>query len=84
MLHNQGVTVQKAREEITPKEIQKIIESIEGLPNEPMISRLAAAVHEAGKIYDRMQRTFWPGSQILLPFYIPDQKISGSADSQDH
>ena len=40
LLHNQGVKIQKAREEITPKEIQNIIESIEGLPNEPMISRL--------------------------------------------
>ena len=40
LLHNQGVKIQKAREEITPKEIQHIIESIEGLPNEPMVSRL--------------------------------------------
>ena len=40
LLHNQGVKIQKAREEITPKEIQQIIESIEGLPNEAMISRL--------------------------------------------
>ena len=40
LLHNQGVKIQKAREEITPKEIQNIIESIEGLPNEPMVSRL--------------------------------------------
>ena len=40
LLHNQGVKIQKAREEITPKEIQNIIESIEGLPNESMVSRL--------------------------------------------
>ena len=40
LLHNQGVQIQKAKEEITPKEIQQIIESIEGLPNEAMISRL--------------------------------------------
>ena len=40
LLHNQGVKIQKAKEEITPKEIQQIIESIEGLPNEAMISRL--------------------------------------------
>ena len=40
LLHNQGVKLQKAKEEITPKEIQQIIESIEGLPNEAMISRL--------------------------------------------
>lgn len=40
LLHNQGLKIQKAKEEITPKEIQQIIESIEGLPNEAMISRL--------------------------------------------
>ena len=40
LLHNQGVKIQKAKEEITPKEIQQIIESIEGLSNEAMISRL--------------------------------------------
>lgn len=40
LLHNQGVKIQKAKEEIAPKEIQQIIESIEGLPNEAMISRL--------------------------------------------
>ena len=40
LLHNQGVKIQKAKEEISPKEIQQIIESIEGLPNEAMISRL--------------------------------------------
>ena len=40
LLHNQGVKIQKAKEKITPKEIQQIIESIEGLPNEAMISRL--------------------------------------------
>lgn len=41
LLHNQGVPVHKAKEEITPKEIQEILENIQGLPNEPMISRLA-------------------------------------------
>lgn len=40
LIRNQGVKVEKSREEITPKEIQKILESIEGLPNEPQISRL--------------------------------------------
>lgn len=40
MLHNQGLKVQKAREHITPKEIQKILGSIQGDPNEPLISRM--------------------------------------------
>lgn len=40
LLRNQGVKVQKAQEEISPKEIQEILEQIQGLPNETMISRL--------------------------------------------
>lgn len=40
LLHNQGVNIQKSKAEITPKEIQQIVEGIEGLPNEAMISRL--------------------------------------------
>lgn len=41
LIHNQGIPIQKEKAEITPKEIQSILESIEGMPNEPLISRLA-------------------------------------------
>ena len=40
LLHHQGIQIRKSRQEITPKEIQEILESIQGLPNETMISRL--------------------------------------------
>ena len=40
LLRNQGISVVKSGEEITPKEIQTILEKIEGLPNEAQISRL--------------------------------------------
>ena len=40
LLRNQGVAVQKMGQEITPKEIQQILEQIQGLENEPQISRL--------------------------------------------
>lgn len=40
LLRNQGVAVQKTGQEITPKEIQQILEQIQGLENEPQISRL--------------------------------------------
>lgn len=40
LLHHQGIQVRKSGQEITPKEIQEILESIQGLPNEPMISRM--------------------------------------------
>ena len=83
LLHNQGVKIQKAKEEITPKEIQQIIESIEGLPNEAMISRLVLRSMKQAKYTTEcsghfglaVHRTFWPVVQVLLPFYISDQKI---------
>ena len=40
LLRNQGISVVKSGEEITPKEIQTILEKIEELPNEAQISRL--------------------------------------------
>ena len=49
-----------------------------------MISRLTAAFHEAGKIYHRMQRTFWPGSQsiiAILPLRSADIRIFRSTGS---
>ena len=49
LLHNQGVPVQKHGQEITPKEIQTILESIEGLPNEPQISRLTLRTMKQAK-----------------------------------
>lgn len=39
-IRNQKIPVHKAHEEITPLEIQKILDSIEGEPAEPLISRL--------------------------------------------
>jgi ribonuclease R len=41
LLHSQGIAVQKSKESISPSEIQKLLESIEGQPNEAQISRLA-------------------------------------------
>ena len=38
LLHNEGVNIQKSGQEITPGEIQEILESIEGMPNEAQIS----------------------------------------------
>lgn len=40
LLRNQGISVRKTREEISPKEIQSLLEGIQGMPNEPQISRL--------------------------------------------
>lgn len=39
-IRNQDIPVAKAREEITPLEVQEILKEIEGEPTEPLISRL--------------------------------------------
>ena len=49
LLHNQGIKVQKAKEEITPKEIQRFLEEIEGMPNEAQISRLTLRTMKQAK-----------------------------------
>ena len=49
LLHNQGIDVRKSGQEITPKEIQEILESIQDLPNETMISRLTLRTMKQAK-----------------------------------
>ena len=40
LIREQGIKVEKRSHEITPGEVQKILTSIEGTPEEPLISRL--------------------------------------------
>lgn len=75
LLHNQGVKIQKAKEEITPKEIQQIIESIEGLPNEAMISRLVLRSMKQAKYTTECSGHFGLAAKYYCQFYISDQKI---------
>lgn len=49
ILHSQDVTIQKAKEKISPKEIQKLLSSIEGEPNEAMISRMTLRTMQQAK-----------------------------------
>ena len=53
--------------DVHPKQLQKLLDQIEGTPE------------EAG-----LQRTFWTGSNTLLPFYVPNQTISRFTDSPDY
>ena len=65
-LHNQGVSVQKNGQEITPKEIQTILESIEGLPNEPQISRLTLRTMKQAKYTTECSGHFGLAAKVLL------------------
>ena len=71
LLHNQGVKIQKAKEEITPKEIQQIIESIEGLPNEAMISRLVLRFMKQAKYTTECSGHFGLAAKYYCHFTSP-------------
>ena len=71
LLHNQGVKIQKAKEEITPKEIQQIIESIEGLPNEAMISRLVLRSMKQAKYTTECSGHFGLAAKYYCQFTSP-------------
>ncbi len=48
-LHGQGIAVQKAKENISPKEIQKLLRSIQDTPEEALISRMALRTMQQAK-----------------------------------
>ena len=71
LLRNQGVPVQKAGEEITPKEIQEILESIHGLPNETMISRLTLRTMKQAKYTTQCSGHFGLAAKYYCHFTSP-------------
>lgn len=71
LLHHQGIMVKKSREEITPKEIQEILESIQGLPNETMISRLALRTMKQAKYTTECSGHFGLAARYYCHFTSP-------------
>ena len=71
LLHNQGIPVQKKGQEITPKEIQGIMEQIEGLPNEAQISRLMLRTMKQAKYTTECSGHFGLAARYYCHFTSP-------------
>ena len=71
LLHNQGIDVRKSGQEIMPKEIQKILESIQDLPNETMISRLTLRTMKQAKYTTECSGHFGLAARYYCHFTSP-------------
>lgn len=71
LLHNQGIDVRKSGQEITPKEIQEILESIQDLPNETMISRLTLRTMKQAKYTTECSGHFGLAARYYCHFTSP-------------
>ncbi len=71
LLHNQGIKIQKSGQEITPGEIQNILETIEGLPNEPQISRLTLRTMKQAKYTTECSGHFGLAAKYYCHFTSP-------------
>ena len=80
-INNFGYSMHVGQGEVHPKEMQKLLERLEGKPEEDLISRLAL---RSGKIFTGKYRTFRSGSALLHAFYFTDPPLSGSSDPPDH
>ena len=83
-VHGLGYSMKIGQEEIHPKELQKLLEQAEGTPEENLIGPAYFKKHEAGALYHPLRRAFRTGEPVLLPFYLSDPQISGSADPPHH
>ena len=85
LLHNQGIDVRKSGQEITPKEIQEILESIQDLPNETMISRLTLRTMKQAKYTTECSGHFGLAARYYCHFTspirrYPDLRYIGSSE----
>ena len=71
LLRHQGIQVQKSGEEISPKEIQEILEKIQGLPNEAMLSRLMLRTMKQAKYTTECSGHFGLAAKYYCHFTSP-------------
>lgn len=61
-INNFGYSVKMSKEQIHPKELQKLLKNIEGTPEEALISRITLRSMKRAEYTPECQGTFWIGS----------------------
>ena len=84
LLRPLGAKLHTSNGELHPKELQKLLADIADRPEEAFISRLALRSMKQARYSTECTRAFRTGGKVLLPLYIADSTISGSADSPDY
>lgn len=70
-LHSQGISVQKEKEKISPREIQKILREVQGQPNEALVSRLTLRTMQQARYTVECTGHFGLASQYYCHFTSP-------------
>lgn len=79
-INNFGYSIHIGQDEVHPKELQKLLQKIDGTPEEALISRLTLRSMKQAKYTTMSTGHFGTGNTLLLSFYITDPQIPGSAD----
>ena len=80
LIREQGIKVEKRSHEITPGEVQKILTSIEGTPEEPLISRLLLRSMARAIYTPECSGHFGLAASYYCHFYLTNPPLPGSAD----
>ncbi|MDO4647928.1 MAG: ribonuclease R [Eubacteriales bacterium] len=71
LLRNQGIPVEKKGQDVTPKEVQQILEQIADLPNEAQISRLTLRTMKQAKYTQECSGHFGLAAKYYCHFTSP-------------
>ena len=83
-INNFGYTLRMPGGEVHPKELQKLLEKIEGTPEEALLSRLTLRSMKQAKYSTLNSGHFGLAAKYYTHFTSPDPPLPGSADPPDH